>query len=157
MCLKTNIIRPPKRLLRTGSLHLKSAFAGFSRVWKGFAGNTVTPKQTTKNLADTSHSLATHFHKCCLRAVFTTKNFVQHLSYSLTFNVSVIFCLTCPSQNFVVPSLSHLPNTFQQNSTQFIKLPPKSCTRLQKAANRGIWKNRKAAVSARVLLTLRAV
>ena len=100
----------------------------------------MTPKQTTKNLQNTSHSLATHFHKCCLRAVFTTKNFVQHLSYSLTFNVSVIFCLTCPSQNFVVPSLSHFPNTFQQNSTQFIKLPPKSCKRLQIGASEKIGK-----------------
>ena len=135
-----NFMQSPKRLLRTGSLHLKSAFAGFSRVWKGFAGNTVTPQQTTKNLQNTSHSLATHFHKCCLRAVFTTKNFVQHLSYSLTLNASVIFCLMFPSQNFVAPLLSHFPNTFQQNSIQFIKPPPKSCTRLQKAANRGIWK-----------------
>lgn len=107
----------------------------------------MTPQQTTKNLQNTSHSLATHFHKCCLRAVFTTKNFVKHLSYSLTFNVSVIFCLTFPSQNFVVPLLSHFPNTFQQNSIQFIKLPPKSCKRLQIGASE---KNRKAAVSARV-------
>lgn len=134
------IMQSPKRLLRTGSLHLKSALADFSRVWKGFAGNTVTPQQTTKNLQNTSHSLATHFHKCCLRAVFTTKNFVQYLSCSLTLNASVKFCLMFPSQNFVAPLLSHFPNTFQQNSIQFIKPPPKSCARLQKAANRGIWK-----------------
>lgn len=117
---------------------LWQAFPGFQRVLQAIQWH---HNKTTKNCR------ATHFHKCCLRAVFTTKNFVKHLSYSLTFNVSVIFCLTFPSQNFVVPLLSHFPNTFQQNSIQFIKLPPKSCKRLQIGASE---KNRKAAVSARV-------
>ena len=126
---------------------LWQAFPGFQRVLQAIQWH---HNKTTKNCR------ATHFHKCCLRAVFTTKDFVQHLSYSLTFNVS-----GCIWYIFFDVSFSKLRCTlafpfskhFQQNSIQFIKLHPKRRNKAAKGCKQlkiGAEKKRKAAVSARV-------
>ena len=112
---------------------LWQAFPGFQRVLQAIQWH---HNKTTKNCR------ATHFHKCCLRAVFTTKDFVQHLSYSLIFNVSGCIWYIFFDVSFsklIAPLLSHFPNISNKIPYNSSNFTPKEETRLQKAANS--WKS----------------
>ena len=146
---------------------LSQVFPGFER---GFAGNTVTPQQTTKNLQNTSHSLATHFHKCCLRACVYDQEFrpapvlQSHLERICYILLDVSF-----SKTWLHPCFPIFPNTFptkfhtiHQTSPQKLHKAAKGCKsghlkKIGKACSFCKSPPRKVAVSTRVLLTLRAV
>ena len=104
--------------------------------YQDFAGNTVIPQHNYKKSCRTpSHSLATHFYTC-LPVVFTTNEFVQHLSNSLTFNVSgisslILKCLFPQDAACLMYFACHfLLKTTLSPWFPIIKLPPKSCKRL---------------------------
>ena len=123
----------PKRLLRTGSLHLKSALAGFSRVSKGFAGNQWKLQKIAGPPTFTNAVCV-----LCLqpRISSSTCPTVSPLTY---LDVSGIFCLMFPSQDYVAPLLSHFPNISNKIPYNSSNFTPKEETRLQKAANS--WKS----------------
>ncbi len=118
---------------------------------RDFADNTVIPQYNyEKSCRTPSHSLATHFYTC-LPVVFTTNDFVHHLSNSLTFNVSgisslILKCLFPQDAACLMYFACHfLRKTTLSPWFPIIKLPPKSAKGCHDEQA-----TRKAAVSARV-------